>query len=564
MELFEALTAPKRASLYWWNGRQFAQTPWQEVLADATRVAAGLRRLGVCPGVPVASVLTNTPSVVQGILGVWLAGGILVSLPVPARAMDIGEYADQLTTLCGHVGSPVLLVENRLLEYVREPLAGRANLRAWESLAIAATIEPCPPASEELAFIQYSSGSTSAPKGCALTTRSIGNQLETLAHMLGTVPGEETFASWLPLSHDMGFFGCFLFSWAHDCHLALSSPERFIYDPRTWLGDCADFGATVSAGPCSALRVATRAQSGSRLARKLSLRACVIGAERIAWSVLRSATDTFAPYGLTARTWMPAYGMAEATLVLTALGLDDEPSYRRLDETALADGEIREHAEDTEASARIVSVGRPCLGVAVRTAQPDCISEIHIRSTSLAAGYYRDPRRSAERFIDGELATGDLGFMRDGELYIVGRADDMVSVAGRKVYAGEIEATVDTLAPVRGGCSTMVDVDDDGRARLVMLLELRDERVDCSLLAADISRMVKAKTGVLLDECIFLAKGELPKTPSGKIQRFRCRILVASEDIASIARVELRRSGGTLRKRRAQRPATTDRVTPLG
>lgn len=542
MGLFDALTAPKRGSLHWWDGNRFVASSWQDILTNATRIAAGLRGLGVEAGTPVASVLTNSPDVVAGILGVWFAGGVLASLPVPARAMSIEEYANQMTAQCTHMDSPVLLLESRLLEHLRDPLAGGVPLRAWESLASGLKLHPCPPDEDELAFIQYSSGSTSTPKGCALTSRSIGNQLETLANMVSAVPGEETVVCWLPLSHDMGVFGCLLFSLAHDFDLALSTPERFMFDPRTWFGDCADFGASLSAGPSSALNVAVRAQRSGRLSGELALRACVVGAERVGWSVLHSATEAFAPCGLSPRAWMPAYGMAEATLVVTAVGVDEMPSYRCVDYVALADGEIREVDEDAESATLIVSAGRPCFGVEVRMAAAQGLSEIKVRSQSLAEGYYRDPVRSTERFSGGELATGDLGFMRGGELFVVGRADDMVSVAGRKVYAGEIEAAVDRLAPVRSGCSTIIDIGGEDRARLVILLELKDEGADCRSLAAEVSRAARAKAGILLDECIFLTKGALPKTPSGKIQRFRCRQLVVTENLTPLARVRLRRA----------------------
>lgn len=539
MEVLEALTKPKRHSLHSWNGDGFVETPWNDVLIGARRAAVGLRHAGVAQGTPVASVLTNSPDVVRGILGIWLAGGAVASLPVPARAMGMDEYAEQLVTLCRHVESPVLLVERRLIEFLREPLAGRVELRAWESLPRDGALEPAPPEADDLAFIQYSSGSTNRPKGCALSARAIGNQLATLAEMVDAVEGEEAVASWLPLSHDMGAFGCLLFSWAHDFTLALSSPERFMYDPRTWFGDCADFGATLSAGPPSALHVAARAHRSGRLSGELRIKACVIGAERIAWPVFGAATAALSPYGLTSKAWMPAYGMAEATLVVSAVGLEDDPSFRYVDNVALANGEIRELDEAEDDAAAIVSAGRPCAATQVEMADPDRLSEILVRSTSLADGYYKQPEETAAQFRDGWLATGDLGFIRGGELYVVGRADDVLSVAGRKVYAREIEATVDLLEEVRSGCSTIVDAGQDDRVRLVMLLELNDAAADCRQLATAASRIAKSKAGVVLDECVFLPKGSLPKTPSGKIQRFRCKHLVASGALDPIARVEL-------------------------
>ncbi len=539
MDLFDALTAPKRRSLFCPEGGDLAVAPWDEVVAGAHRTATGLRQRGV-GGEAVACVLTNRREVVSGMLGVWLAGGAIASLPILARAMGREEYADQLVALCAHMGSRMLLLEQRLVEALRDPIGGRVELVAWDSLPADGRHEPDPPAPDEPAFIQYSSGSTSAPKGCVLSARAIASQLEMIAAMTSTVPGEDSVASWLPLSHDMGAFGCLLFPWAHDLDLVLSSPQRFIHDPRTWFGDCAEFGATLSAGPPSALQVAARAQRTQPLRKPLRLRTCVVGGERIAWSALESASAALAPFGMAAKGWMPAYGMAEATLIVTGVDADEEPRARWIDSAALAEEEVRHRDGGGEGATPIISLGRPRAGVELRLEDPDRLSEIHLRSPSLASGYHREPARTAARFRDGELASGDLGFIEDGELYVVGRCDDMLSVAGRNVYAGEVESAVDLFDAVRSGCSTLIDVGRESRSSLVMLLELKDEQADFRRLAAAASSTAKEKAGVLLDECIFLARGALPKTPSGKIQRFRCRHLIATEALDPLERVRLR------------------------
>ncbi len=538
MELFDALTSPKRRSLHTWAGGELSATAWDEVVAVGHRVATGLRRRGV-EGRPVPCVLTNTAEVVSGMLGVWLAGSAVASLPVPARAMGIEEYADHLAAICARTESPILLVEDRLAAALEEPIAGRVELVEWGALPADGRHDPEPPAPEQPAFIQYSSGSTSAPKGCVLSGAAIARQLEMIVEACAISTGD-TVTSWLPLSHDMGTFGCLLSPWACDTELLLSSPERFIRDPRTWFEDCARHGVTLTAGPPSALHAAARAQRTRPLPADLRLRVCFVGGERIAWSALAAANEAFSPFGLEPAVWMPAYGMAEATLMVTAIGIDEDPSVRYVDSIALAEERIEHRDADGEGVAAIVCLGRPRGGVELRLDDPGQLSEIHLRSPSLASGYYRDPEHSAECFHDGELASGDLGFLDDGELYVVGRSDDVLSVAGRNVYAREIEAAVDLFDAVRGGCSTVIDVSAESRSRLVMLLELKEEAVDYRGLAIAASRTAKRKAGVLLDECIFLPKGALPKTPSGKIQRFRCRHMLAERELEPLERVALR------------------------
>jgi fatty-acyl-CoA synthase len=547
MDLFDALTAPKRRSLHTWASGELVATPWDEVVAAGHRVAAGLRRRGVEPGRPVPCILTNNAEVVSGMLGVWLAGSPVASLPVPARAMGIEEYANHLAAICARIESPLLLVEARLAAALLEPLAGRVELVEWGALPTDGRHEPSPPPPEQPAFIQYSSGSTSAPKGCVLSGAAIARQLEMIVEACA-ITGEDTVTSWLPLSHDMGAFGCLLSPWACDTDLLLSSPERFIRDPRTWFEDCARHAVTLTAGPPSALHVAARAQRTRPLPGRLRLRVCFVGGERIAWSALAAANAAFAPFGLRPATWMPAYGMAEATLMVTAIGIDAEPSVRYVDSVALAEERIEHRDGDGEGVAAIVCLGPARGEVELRLGDPERLSEIHVRSPSLASGYYRDPGHTAERFRDGELASGDLGFLHDGELYVVGRSDDVLSVAGRNVYAREIEAAVDLFDAVRSGCSTVIDVGADSRSRLVMLLELKDETVDYQRLAIEASRTAKRKAGVLLDECVFLPKGALPKTPSGKIQRFRCRHMLAEQELEPLERVALRPAQPSSRK----------------
>jgi acyl-CoA synthetase (AMP-forming)/AMP-acid ligase II len=535
--LWDAIARPKASSLHCFVDERFETTAWSEVIADAERVAAGLRRAGVREGDRVATVLTNTPAAVRGLLGTWFAGAAVASLPVPARGMGLDEYGEHLGHLCAHVDSPFFVTDERLMSVLPE-LAG-VPTRTWESLSGAGRLEAAPPPDDELAFIQYSSGSTSMPKGCMLTGRAIARQMEILGRMANVEPGAETVASWLPLSHDMGTFGCLVFPLFWDFDLALSSPERFMRSPRTWFGDCADFGATLTAGPNSGVHFAARMQGRARLDRELRLKVCVVGAERIEWSALEAAAKVFGPYGFERKVFLPAYGLAEATLVVSSIGVEDEPSAVHLDTLALADGEIAEVPAGSGTATPMVSVGRACNGVEVRLGEPGRLSEIHLRSPSLASGYYADPERTSERFRDGEFSTGDLGFERDGELYIVGRSDDLLSVAGRNVYARELEAEVERFESVRSGCCTIVDVPADRETRLVMLIEPKDGFEGYEDVAGAAARAATAKAGVTIHECLFLPKGTLPKTPSGKIQRFRCRQLLAGDRFEPIERVEL-------------------------
>ncbi len=540
--LWDALTgagrAPFRSSLHCWVGDRWEGSTWSDVVADAERMTAGLRRCGVRPGTRVASVLTNGPHTVRGLLAVWLAGGAVASLPVPARGMDAEEYTRQLRTICAQLQPEVFLLDERMHALLDEDLRTELRARTWESMAGTGVVDASPPGQDEPAFVQYSSGSTSSPKGCVLTTAAIQAQLGMVTAMLDGRPGAETTVSWLPLSHDMGIFGTLLTPWVNDWTLYLSTPERFTFAPRSWFGDMAEFGATMTAGTNTALHLGSRIGRSTRLAGGLDVRACIIGAERVEARTLAQVVESLGPYGFRPESLMPAYGLAEATLAVTATPVHEAPRHLVVDSIALADGELVEVDAGAESATAVVAAGVPCAGVEVLGAPGDRLGEIAVRSPALASGYFADPARTADRFVDGTVRTADLGFVRDGYLYPVGRVDDVISVSGRKVYAREIEHAVDALAGVRRGCTTLISANGSG-SELTLFVELKRSLDDYRPLAEAVASVAMAKAAVALDECVFLTRNSLPKTPSGKIQRHRCRQMLDAGRFTPLATVRL-------------------------
>ncbi|MFI6041779.1 AMP-binding protein [Nocardia sp. NPDC051321] len=540
-----------RSALHCWVGGRYDATPWDRVLQECERTTAGLRNLGVGPGTRVAAILTNTSAAVRGLVGVWLAGGAVASLPVPARGMDATEYADQLLAIGAQLDPVVFLLDEPLLAVIPESLHARFRFRSWESVADSGRVAPDPPGADSLAFIQYSSGSTRAPKGCMLTPRAIAAQLDMIATMIDARPGHDVGLSWMPLSHDMGLFGCLLTTWLNDIEYFMSTPERFMVAPGTWFAEMAAYGGTLSAGTNTSLFLAARAARRSTTIAAGGLgqvRNCIIAAERVEWSTVRFALDALGRYGFRPPALMPAYGMAEATLAVTSVPSDEEPRGLIVDSTALADGAVTETAADDPTGTAMVSAGRPCAGVSLPGLSADRLTEITVRSPSLALGYWADEAGTERQFADGGLRSGDLGFVRDGELYPVGRMDDVVSVAGRKVYAREVENAVDRIDGVRRGCSTLVARSEGAAQRLSLFVELRSTAAEYRYIADAAAAVALAKAGIALDECVILDRDCLPKTPSGKIQRHRCRSLYEAGSLQPLATV---RFGGAA----AGRPA---------
>ncbi|WP_405160284.1 AMP-binding protein [Nocardia sp. NBC_01499] len=528
---------------FWVDG-SYSSVTWADLVAEAQGTTAELRRLGVAPGTRVAIVLSNGPGAARALLASWMCGAAVGSLPVRVAGTDPLGYAEQLRAICDQLEPVVLLADSEILASMPDPLHATVGTRSFQSLAIdRGGPEPRLPGNDDVAFIQYSSGSTGTPKGCMLTPRAIAAQLDMLAKLTVAEPGE-IGVSWLPWSHDMGLFGGLLSGWWNDVTTYYSTPQRFLMSPRTWFEDIARYGAHYTAGSPTALQVAARVTvlRAKTLPGSLEqLKAAIIGAERVHWEVLEDAVESLGRFGLRREALMPAYGLAEGTLAVTATPLNDKPSYVTVDSIALAAGELSLVEPDHPAATKVVSAGPVCPGMELIEPRPgqQRLAPIRFRSVSLASGYYGDKARTDEHFRDGVLDTGDLGFVIDDHLYPVGRSDDMISVGGRNVYLREVESAIETANGLRFGCTTLVDSSRSGQPWLTLLLETGGARIDHRAVA-ECSAGAAMSTGALeLDECVFLRRNALPRTPSGKIQRHRCKQQLAEGRFTPVAVVQL-------------------------
>jgi acyl-CoA synthetase (AMP-forming)/AMP-acid ligase II len=531
VRLWEAFDDSPRGGcqLIAWDGSSFEQLTWDQWRAGAQRAAAGLRARGVRDGALVGCLLTNSAAASRGLLGVWWAGGAAVSLPTPARGMSWDLYAAQLRRICESAQVEVLLVDDTFVTTLASAELGDTSVvgfAANERGGVA--LDPAPPAATELAFVQYSSGSTSEPRGCALTAGAIDRQLAMAAERLEVDGERDRILSWLPLSHDFGVFGCLLLSVWTGTPLTLSTPERFLGSPRTWFEDCAREQATMTAAPNFALELAARA-ARVKPPGHCPMRTCVLGGERIEADTIARAISALGPSGLTTESLVPAYGMAEVVLGVTTSSHDRPPAILELDPAALRDNRLAP-PQPAVPSTRLVSNGPMLAGVSVEVSGGAPVGELLVRSPCLMSGYLGDERATADRVRDGALHTRDVGFLQDGEVYVVGRTDDVMIVGGRNVWARDLERHVERVPGVRTGCCVVVDVADDHGSRLVVLAEPARGHSDHLTLARATVDAATQAGGVAISEGLIVAPGTLPKTPSGKLQRHRCRDLVSSVD----------------------------------
>jgi fatty-acyl-CoA synthase len=521
MSLWDELTREETLArpIWEWDGSTYRGGTYGELLAGARRAAAGLRGRGVKPGQVVPAVITNGPEAARALAGVWFAGGTIASLPIIARGMSDANYLRQLGRLCASLDAEWLLGDERLAALAEN---GELELEVIDFASLIGTKntgELEPPPLDDVIFIQFSSGTTGEPRGVELTGRAIERQLRALADREEIDPERDVGGSWLPMSHDMGFFGAFLArGWYSGISAFRSTPERFLRNPQSWLDDCGRFGATVTGAPPFALSLAARAEKLRPSNARVALRLCLVGAESINWSALASSAAALSERGLTMGVLTPAYGLAEATLAVTVDDPNAEPRY--------ADVELEEGVERP-----LVSCGTPLAGVGVRIDEQS--GEIVVSGPTLASGYHRNPDATRARFRDGELWTGDLGVMRDGELYVIGRTDDVLIVGGRNIHVTDIETALGDARGVRKGNCALVDVPGQGGMRVALVAELDGEAGDARELSIKLGRTSMDAAGLPIDRYVFLAKGAFPKTPSGKPQRYRCRAIAQHPDAAA-------------------------------
>lgn len=536
--LLGALERPEDdpAALRIWTADGYAtmsRAAWHDM---ARRMAAGLRAQDLEPGQRVAAVLTNTAEACALAPACWLAGHPLLSLPVPSRGQPFDAYLDLLRRIITDSRAAVLVVEGRLAAGLGQADIG-VPVVAQEDLGRPGPFEATPLAADDIAFVQFSSGSTSSPKGCALALGAIDAHLDLVATHMGACTGCQ-MVCWVPLSHDMGFFGGMLPAFANGMTTAISTPERFIRSPRTWLEDMARFEADMSVSPNFGLTLLVRAVSRTPVEARVGDIQIMNGGERIQWETILRTEEVLGAHGLTRQQMAPGYGLAEATVIVSHTPRGHGGAHALwVDRAALAEGHVVDRDPGAEGALAVVGSGVPLGPVELSIRGDADVGRILMRTPTLATGYLDRPEETAAVFTADGLLTSDLGFMREGELYVVGRVDDVLVHGGRNVHARDVEEPANAVPGVRPGTAVLVDVEDGARTVLVMVVEAAPEAEGVlPELARELSEVTFRACGVHLERCVFMDKGTVPKTPSGKAQRFRARDLVRDGG-ASVAEV---------------------------
>ncbi|MCP1417865.1 amino acid adenylation domain-containing protein/non-ribosomal peptide synthase protein (TIGR01720 family) [Pseudomonas laurylsulfativorans] len=544
-----AALTPDRVAL-----RFLAETPEHAVvlsyreLDQRARMIAGALQARADFGDRAVLLFPSGPDYVAAFFGCLYAGVIAVPAYPPESARR--HHQERLLSIISDAQPRLLLTSAGLrdaLQHIEEapPLLCVDTLD--EALAerwVAADLQD-----DHIAFLQYTSGSTALPKGVQVSHGNlVANEL-LIRHGFGIdLNPDDVIVSWLPLYHDMGLIGGLLQPIFSGVPCVLMSPAYFLGRPLRWLEAISEYGGTISGGPDFAYRLCSERVSESALAR-LDLsgwRVAYSGSEPIRLDTLDRFAGKFATCGFSADSFMASYGLAEATLFVAGTPRGEGIGNLRVDDQALAQNRV----EAGEGSP-IMSCGRSQPAHAVLIIDPvslseqadNVVGEVWASGPSIALGYWRNPEASARTFVQhaGQtwLRTGDLGFMRDGELFITGRLKDMLIVRGHNLYPQDIEQTVEReVEVVRKGRVAAFAVTVDGQEGIGIAAEI-SRSVQKILPPESLIKAIRQAVAEAYQEApsvvVLLDPGALPKTSSGKLQRSACRSRLADGSLDSYA-----------------------------
>ena len=501
----------------------------------ATAIAAGLRARGLGGSEAVALMLRSEEAFFHAFFGVLLAGGVPVPIYPPFRRDRIEEYARRQIGILDNAQARVLITfpeAERVAGLLRSGVPSLRRVLTASALALPGTPVPMPGASEnDAALIQYTSGSTGAPKGVLLSHANILANIRATGEVLAIGP-EDVAVSWLPLYHDMGLIGSWLGALYYGIPIVILSPLAFLSRPARWLWALHAHRGTVSAAPNFAFDLCVTKITDEEI-QGLDLRAwrlALNGSESVSAETIDRFTRRFARFGFRPETMCPVYGLAEASVALTIPVPGAGP---RVDTIAREPfqqrGEACPTAADDPSSLRFVSSGQPLPRHAVRIVNTAgrpvgerLEGRIEFRGPSVTSGYFQNPKATRGAVHEGWMDSGDLGYWAQGELFVTGRLKDMIKKAGRNLYPQEVEEIVGAIPGIRKGCVAAFGVHDPaiGTERLVVIAECRaTESVKRSELQAAALDRVVAALGIPADAIVIADPGSVLKTSSGKIRR---------------------------------------------
>ena len=530
------------------------QVSWSEIHDDARAVGAALQARGLVPGDHVAILGPTSRELITIVRGCWMAGLASMVLPLPMRMGSLDVFVDSTRGRILHGDAKLLLIDDLLADFyvaaegdppimaMKAIMPGAPNVPTGDALELPAH-DP-----ERLVILQYTSGSTSEPKGVMIPDRVLSANIDACAEA-AELDRDDAMVSWLPLYHDMGLVGFLALPMTKGVDLVQAAPQDFLAHPGNWMQWLSDYRATATAGPNFSWVLATRALKRMKDLDLSRLTVALSGAEPVDPKAVDAFVAEASRFGFTAGGMFPAFGMAEVAIGGTfpprRRGLVTDTVDRIVLETQRVAKPVVIHDEDELGltARQLPLLGKPVPGLEMKVVDPETfeelperhVGELLLRGTSVTPGYYKRPDATAALFHEGWLCTGDLAYILDGELVLCGRIKDVIIVGGRNVFPEDIERAVGPLDGVRAGNVIAFGMEGyKGKESVVVVAEVRVS--DSSGGLDEIRERIHHRTlevcGLPPRDVMLVTPGTLPKTSSGKLQRAKCRDEYLNEELA--------------------------------
>lgn len=509
---------------------------YAEVQQRAWRVARSLREAGLRRGDLIAVVLPDAEAFLTTLFGASIGGMIPASVYPPSHTSDLPRYFELTAKTLRSAEAKAVVTTPALardFEALR-PTCPTLSLVLTVDALDAPPIEPdWTPALDDIAFVQFTSGSTSTPKGVVLTHRNVSANVDIINGPAGLATGaDDVGVSWLPLNHDMGLVGMALGPVYSALPGVLMPPALFVRRPAEWLRAMTRHRGTISFAPSFAYdlcvrRIKDRDLDGIDLS---SWRIAGCGAEPIHAPTLAAFATKFGAVGFRETSFFPSYGLAEHVLAATFPPRGRRPRCERVSIEDLNDRRQARAAVGESGAVTLVSCGRAFPDHVLRIVDDNGhvlperrVGEIVLAGPSVMVGYYKQDVLTAQILRNGWLYTGDLGYLSGGELFVCGRTKDIIIVNGRKFHPQDLEWAVDDLAGVRRGRVVAFGTSDPGRPDRVVIVVEPSGTVPADALTDSIRRQVSDLFGLYVDEVALVPSGTVGRTTSGKVQRAATR-----------------------------------------
>ncbi len=534
---------PEQAHIHFYSDEGEGEVLTYKMLhEEAVRVATGLQQAGLTSQQAVAIMLPTGRDYFLSFFGALLAGGIPVPLYPPVRPAQLEEHLRRQVAVLGNSQAALFITVPEAKMVARLLAAQVPTLRSVvtvEELVGSATMLEGKPAlrPEEIALIQYTSGSTGSPKGVVLSHQNLLANVRCSGEAIGA-SAHDVFISWLPLYHDMGLIGAWLGSLYFGIPLVIMSPLAFLSRPERWLWAIHRYRGTLSAAPNFAYELCVRRISQEKLEGLdlSSWRLAFNGAEAVSPGTVKSFIERFAPFGFCPESLSPVYGLAECSVGLAFPPLGRAPRVDRVRREPLTRGGHAIPADPSDRNAlHFVACGRPLPRHEIRIVDPSghelperYEGKLQFRGPSATRGYYRNPEETRHLFDGDWLESGDRAYIADSDVYLTGRTKDIIIRGGRNIYPHEVEQGIGQIPGIRQGCVAVFGSTDthSGTERLIVLAETREnDPARRAALCAEVNAVVIDFISMPPDEVRLVPPHTVLKTSSGKIRRLASREL---------------------------------------